>query len=253
MENAAENKILARVKKMLTLGNNAAATEAERDTALRMAYNLLAKHNLSAADLPADQNDEAREEQTFTMCGDVYIRTICNSMAELFFCKYFFVRQGAGKDSHFFIGRQSNVVTARYMAEYIVKSVRKEAAKRFKTATTPEGRSFGVGATRSISRRVQELKAHDVSKAESDANVHDVVRLGGIPGSSLALAKYAEAEETSNEDFYLTLYKKPVKETTERASRIQPDAFHQGREFGNKVSLNQQVSATAPTNRKAIK
>jgi len=37
-----ENKVLERVKKMIALGNDSAATEAERETALRMAYNLLA-------------------------------------------------------------------------------------------------------------------------------------------------------------------------------------------------------------------
>jgi hypothetical protein len=258
MENAIENKILARVKKMLALGNDAAATEAERETALRMAYNLLAKHNLEVSDVPGDANNEAREEQSFTMCGDVYIRNICHSMAELFFCGYFFIRQGAGKDSHHFIGRQSNVVTARYMAEYIVKSVRKEAAKRFRTATTPEGRSFGVGATRSIAQRVRELKAADVEKAdipETATATNDVPlkMVGGVPGSALALAKFEEAETKANDAFYATIYSKPVKETKERASTIQSGAYREGKEFGNKVNLSQQVGTTAAPKRTAIK
>ena len=51
---AANEKVLERIKKMLTLGNDAGATEAERETALRMAYNVMAKYNLTIADLPSE-------------------------------------------------------------------------------------------------------------------------------------------------------------------------------------------------------
>jgi len=65
-----ENKVLERVKKMIALGNDAAATEAERETALRMAYNLLAKYNLSMSDLPEDESHEARERQDVVISAD---------------------------------------------------------------------------------------------------------------------------------------------------------------------------------------
>ena len=62
---AANEKVLERIKKMLTLGNDAGATEAERETALRMAYNVMAKYNLTIADLPS----EAKGERAAKTCS----------------------------------------------------------------------------------------------------------------------------------------------------------------------------------------
>ena len=50
MSDDERNKILARVRKLLNLANNAAATEGERDNAMRMAHATLAKYNLSLAE-----------------------------------------------------------------------------------------------------------------------------------------------------------------------------------------------------------
>ena len=43
-------RALARVRKMLALANDAAATEGERENALRMAHATLAKYNLELAE-----------------------------------------------------------------------------------------------------------------------------------------------------------------------------------------------------------
>ena len=48
-----KDKGLERVKKMLTLANDAGATEGERDNALRMAHATLAKHNLTLSEAEA--------------------------------------------------------------------------------------------------------------------------------------------------------------------------------------------------------
>jgi len=46
-------KVIDKINKLLALGNNAAAAQNERETALRQAYSLLAKHNLEMNDLKA--------------------------------------------------------------------------------------------------------------------------------------------------------------------------------------------------------
>ena len=56
------NPILDRVKKMLAIANDSAASEGECDNALRMAHNTLAKHNLDMADLNAHCQMEGRED-----------------------------------------------------------------------------------------------------------------------------------------------------------------------------------------------
>lgn len=64
-----EDKIINRIKKMLALANDAAAAEGERDNAMRMAYNLLAKHNLTMATVEGPTNGEKREQNAAQFYG----------------------------------------------------------------------------------------------------------------------------------------------------------------------------------------
>lgn len=111
------DKILDRVKKMMALGNDKGATDNERETALRMAHSLLLKHNLSMADLPSgDENIEVREKQNFTIWADSWARDLCFSVGKLFYCKYFYCKtHQTGREHHYFVGRQSNVITSMHM------------------------------------------------------------------------------------------------------------------------------------------
>lgn len=222
-------KQLARIKKMLALANDAGATEGEREAALHHATKLLQKYNMELADLPANQQDEAREEQKVTISADKWARSLANSVASLFFCNYFFMRTGtAGRDHHCFIGRQSNVVTAMHMCEYLIKSIKKEATKRYRSPTSPEGRSFCVGAVNMIRRRVDDMK---VSGAEA-----------ATPGTAMVLANVYQLEHDANEKW---LEQKGITLRTEKPrtdNSLRADAYHSGRAHGRTVSLNQQVS-----------
>lgn len=225
------NKILERVKKMLVLANDASATEGERENALRMAYNVLAKHNLSMADLPEDQSNEARERQDVVISADRWARSLAQAVAKLFFCKYFYSRTGtSGKDKHCFVGRQSNVITARYMSEFLIKSVKREATTRYKSPTTPQGRSFCVGTVDSIRKRVEEMIKNDTEST---------------PGTALVLVTLHQREADENEKW---LNGTGVSLTTAKAradNSLRASAFYDGREYGKTVSLNQQVGANA--------
>jgi hypothetical protein len=223
-------KVLDRVKKMLALGNNEGATEAERETALRMAYNLLAKHNLSLADMPAEESIEAREKQEVILSADKWARSLAHAVAKLFFCKYFYGRTNtSGKDIHYFVGRQSNAMTARYMAEYLIKAVKREASKRYSSATSPQGRSFCVGTTDSVRRRVDVMVTEQTESA---------------PGTALVLINLHKSETIEN-DKWLALAGTTLKTGKARADNsLRYGAFREGREYGNTVSLNRQVGAT---------
>lgn len=226
-----EDKVLNRVKKMLALGNDKAATEGERETALLMAYNLLAKYNLSISDMPAEQVNEVRERQDAVISADKWARSLAHAVAKLFFCRYFYSKTStSGKDKHSFIGRQSNVITACYMTEYLIKSVKREASARYKSSTSPQGRSFCVGTVDSIRKRVDEMLVQD-SEAGS--------------GNALVLVDVRKRESAENEKW---LEENNLRLTTSKAradSSLRAGAFHDGREYGKTVSLNQQVGSTA--------
>lgn len=223
-------KIVDRVKKMLALGNCAGTTEAERETALRMAYNLLAKHNLSMADLPTEQA-EARDRMDVTISADKWARSVAASVSKLFFCKYFFCRTGvSGKDMHCFVGKESNVVTARYMAEHLIASIKKEASRRYHSPTSPEGRSFCVGTMNSIYKRVEAMITQDTEST---------------PGTALVLANLHTSEAVENDKWLATVGVK-VKDSKSRADNsLRANAFYDGKKYGNTVSLNKQVGGTS--------
>lgn len=226
-----ENKVLERVKKMIALGNDAAATEAERETALRMAYNLLAKYNLSLSDLPEDGSNEARERQDVVISADRWARSLAQAVAKLFFCKYFYSQTGtSGKDKHCFVGRQSNVITARYMSEFLIKSVKRESTSRYKSPTSPHGRSFCVGTVDSIRKRVEEMLKQDTEST---------------PGTALVLVTLHQREADANSKW---LEQEGLSLTTSKSradNSLRVGAFYDGREYGKTVSLNQQVKNSA--------
>lgn len=256
-------KILNRIQKLLNLANNAGATEGERNAAMHHASKLLQKYNLSIADLPPEQNTEKREEQTLTICGDRWLRDICASTARLFFCNYLYSSTGtSGKWNNHFIGRQSNVITAMHMSEYLIKSIKREATKRYRSPTTPEGRSFCVGATRTIVNRmrIMWLEAQEPAKPAPAAQPQSAVEseylaienemdseMDGVKTTALALASLYKSEEEANRAFMHEMWGDRVKEEKPRQGGfVKSNAYNAGREHGKSVSLNQQVGGTAP-------
>jgi hypothetical protein len=237
---AAQEKIIDRVKKMMALANCSGAAEGERDNALRMAYNLLAKHNLSMSQVEAHNStpQEQRESQKATFVVYPWARQIAGLVGSLFFCNYYFMRSPNGKQAdHVFIGKVSNVATAQYMSEFVVKSVCREAARLYGSAIAPEARCFAIGVVRKLQERVNEIK--------SSLNKESAT------GTELALINIDKAEKAANS---LWLAEQGVKLRTSASRQkgvTDSDAFHAGKDFGAKVSLSPQVGATR-SNTKAI-
>jgi len=225
------DKILDRVKKMMALGNDAGATENERETALRMAHSLLLKHNLSMSDLPSgDENIEVREKQNFTIWADSWARDLAFNVGKLFYCKYFYCKTGqTGRENHYFVGRQSNVITSMHMAEYIIKSIKAEARKRYGDASNANGRSFCVGVTLVIQRRVNTMLANEAEGKEMST------------GTALAIINLRKSELTENEK-WLADEGTSLTTAKRRESSVRSSAFSDGKHFGSKVSLNRQVT-----------
>lgn len=239
-DTANQEKIIDRVKKMLALANCSGAAEGERDNALRMAYNLLAKYNLTMDQVDAHNAtpQEARESQQAKFVVYPWARSIASIVGELFFCNYYFMRSGTGKQAtHVFIGKASNAATAQYMSEFVVRSVTREAARLYGSAISPEGRSFAVGVVYKLRERVREIK--ETLNKESST------------GTEVALVNLAKAEKEANA---LWLAEQGIKLRTTKSSTkgvTDSDAYHAGRDFGARVNLSPQVG-TSGSKTKAI-
>ena len=239
-EQANQDKIIERVKKMMALANCTGAAEGERDNALRMAYNLLAKYNLSMSQVEAHNNtpQEERESQKAKFVVYPWARQIAGLVGSLFFCNYYFMRSHTGKQAdHVFIGKASNVATAQYLSEFVVKSVCREAARLYGSAIAPEARCFAIGVVRKLQERIKEIKA-----------THDAE---GPKGTALAIINLDKAEKEANA-LWLAEQGVRLKTSASRQKGVtDSDAYHAGKDFGAKVSLSVQVGASK-NNTKAI-
>lgn len=227
-----EDKILNRVRKMMALANDAAASEGERDNALRMSYNLLAKYNLSMIDVEQHLPQEKREQLEAIFVSTIWARHIANDISKLFFCKYVVgSKTNAWKGKHYFIGKESNATTAMLMSEYVVTSVLRQARRLYKDDSCPEARSFAVGVCDKLRTRVRELIA--AQSTDGDAT----------PGTALVLANLYTAETDANAEFMLQIgFKtKPTKHSGK--SGVVSDAYGAGKTFGAGISLVPQVGA----------
>ena len=224
-----EDKILSRIQKMLALANDLAATEGERDNALRMAYNLMAKHNLDIATVEAHgkKSDEPRIDFKNVSWSWKWAVSVNHIVADLFFCKYYYFEKINGTQiTHHFVGRESNAMTAAVMADWIVNSILKEARKLYKSNTSPETRSFAVGAMHKLSLRVDEIKRTTAQQFEA------------TPGTALVLASLYDTEAQANEE----LMPADLKVVKSKQAKVKRDAYEAGVVFGAKINLSAQVA-----------
>lgn len=231
--NAVTDKVIDRINKMLALANCAGATEGERDNALRMSYNLLAKYNLTMVDVDAaaQEKEDPRKATSSPGWSQTWAKHIYNSMADLFFCSYFSSGKiNATKCHHYIVGKESNATTARLMAEYIINSILKEARSLYVHNLAPESRAFAVGAMTKLSQRVKDLKRQQAQDEQQTA-----------PGNALVLANLYDSEKRANQIIVDSQFNVKTKHTTTKS--VNADAYQAGKDFGAKVSLAPQVGA----------
>ncbi len=134
-----QDRVLARVRKMMALANDAAASEGERDNALRMVHATLAKHNLTMA-MAEEAGGEAEKRGLVTAESrdQPWARQTASAIASLMFCRYFRQKSPrAGKVIHNFVGREGNAKTASELADFVIRSIMSEANREWKKQANP--------------------------------------------------------------------------------------------------------------------
>jgi hypothetical protein len=226
-----ENKILERVRKMLTLANNEAATEGERDNALRMAHNLMAKHQLDMMDL--DEHVREKDDPRGHFQEEGWNLQWCNQIrmhiARLFGAKYFIGKKiNATRGTHHFVGRESAATTAMLMSDWIIRDTLRKCDKFAGHRLTAGGRAFGVGVAGMLSTRINEMlkkKAEEVRE---------------FTGRDLVLLN--EDEQEANENYIEDVLGVKLKSRALRRSRLDRDGYAAGREHGKTINLNTQLA-----------
>lgn len=234
MSDDISEKIVSKIRKLMAMANgNAEGGEHERDTALKMALNLLAKHNLSMADVK-EKDKEGRKTEEFEMASHAWAKFVINAVAQMLFCKIFTTKIGKSTDTKMrvtFIGRESNVITAKEMSLYIIKSITREAARKAKETGQAGAfqRSFCNGAGTVVSLRCMELR-----RAEEEASK-------ATPGTGLVLASLYAQELAANDQYVVAvmgvkLVTKPLNPKSKSTG-----GHEAGVAFGKKINLNKQI------------
>jgi Protein of unknown function (DUF2786) len=225
------DKAFDKIKKLLALANDERGNEQERETALRQAYSLMAKHNIDMADIESHGHKPSEPRINFENDSWSWTWAKQTSMivAELFFCKYYTSYKINGvKCRHHFVGLESNAMTAAVMADWIVYSIMKEGRKLHGGGNTSPGtRAFAIGAMHALHTRVQEI----IKQTQADAT----------PGNALVLASLYQTEQDANEE----LLPDNLRTKKARASKVDGAAYALGHAFGASINLNRQVGQEA--------
>jgi type II secretory pathway component PulJ len=219
-------KALDKIKKLLALANDERGNETERETALRQAYSLMAKHNVEMADIQAHGNKPTEPRINFEndSWSWTWARQTAQIVAELFFCKYYTSYKINGtKCRHHFIGLESNAMTAAVMSDWIINSVLKEGRKMYKENTAPGTRAFALGCMHKLHARVKEI----IAQTQADAT----------PGTALVLASLYHSEADAND----ALLPANLRTRKARQSKVDMNAYLKGQAYGDSINLNRQV------------
>lgn len=231
---ANEERIIDRIRKMLALANDLAATEGERDNALRMAYATMAKYNIDMAKVEASgQKEEARINFNADGWSWLWAKQTRMIVADLFFCKYYVGRTINGTQcDHHFVGRESNAMTAAVMSDWIVNSILKEGRAIYKQNTAPGTRAFAIGAMHKLGERINQIKRERAAEMEREST-----------GTSLVLQNHYDAEKAANERFLAETVSLKTSRSSGRAVK-DAEAYYAGQAFGAKINLSAQVSGS---------
>lgn len=236
-------RLMARVQKLLNLANDAGATEGERDNAMRMAHAILAKHNLDLAACIATGEEgrvaadaaEPRIDHTAVFGAWPWALQVCLSVADLFFCTYVTSKgRSAHFGTHYFIGRTSNATTAALVAEFVVKSIRREACAQMRRQGEGNAflRAFCWGAQAAVAERVRELKKNPEQTAQAT---------NAGPGTALVLASVYDTEQEANRRYMMQRWE-TLRTSRDRSRPVNNwGALQQGKAYGATVSLRPQM------------
>jgi len=228
-------KIIDRIRKLLTMAQDERGNDNERETALRQAHSLLTTHGLSLLEINEKERDVedpriAHENPGWSMNWTHFIR---NDIARLFMCRY--IRGGkinGTKQTHWFVGRESNAITAEYMSTYVVENILKEGRKLYKHNLSAGTRSFAQGCSVTLTHRINDMiraKAEEVGSGTGSS----------FPGTQMVLYHLAKQEAEANEEF---LSDWNLRRTKMRSGRLSPDAYYQGKEHAKSINLNVQMA-----------
>mgnify|MGYP003135553515 FL=1 len=223
-------KIVDKIQKLLALSES--SNEHEASLAAERAHTLLAKHNLSMAQIEeVGENQKLKEDVGHTSAvsklGAKWVRSVWQATARLYFCEYLY-SSGNHKTYHTVVGTVANATTACHMADFFTQTVVKLSKNH---ANGISNSSFRTGCALRLVQRLTELRQVAESKPVS------VIHKNNLP------ALYERTKEQL--DNYISDTWADVSPGSQRKFSVADrQAYSAGRNAANNIGLNTQTSKT---------
>jgi len=223
--------IIEKIKKLLALSTS--PNENEASTALRMAMDMLSKHNLSMTEINVEKKESVEHEEVkFTGKRFSTWRTeLLNSVSDAHYCH---ILKVSGTGVYYIIGKQTNRQATILMFTYLANVVEFECKSHMASLslTKQEGKtyanSFKLGMVHRLRQRLTEKKNSIILESKSNALIK-------VDPYTLSKAE--------NNDYIRSKFR--VTQQQESNSRINGSAYAQGDRAGNRVGLNGSRAITA--------
>jgi hypothetical protein len=228
LNNTTDKSIVEKIRKLLALADsNRNSHTHEREVAMQTALDLLAKHNLSMAQVNNSTLDIQPEEITANFKLEPWIRSILSASCRLYYTTYYMRSErnwnGRIERSPVFVGTTENIAVTIDMAAWLIDSIRQESNRAHKDPY--ERRSFRLGAAWRILDRANEIMETEKQAAATTS------------GTSLMIIR--NRFERANQEHLAT---KNLSEFKSRPVYLCMDAFADGEAFGDQVGLNRQMN-----------
>jgi hypothetical protein len=257
---AIDPALVARVRKLLNLSKDGAASENEQEIAAQHAQRLMLEHNISVATVEASHDTSTivrrkKEKQK----GTAMYAWQQNLMSAVATSNFTFVTVNQDWNGYRWmpkgydlVGREENIVGTQIMFEYLRATIERLAQDYvggdYRAKMSTEAMSFKAGCAERVPDRV--IQRHRQALADQRAAA-EAARAGAPTGTALAviMEDYAEAERCANEDFRLdlpagtTARRKVVAKTSSNAYRAVLDALRPLGESKDAALLTQVATA----------
>jgi Protein of unknown function (DUF2786) len=209
--------LVARIRKLLNLGKDGAASENEREQATAKAQEFMLLHNISIATVEANAHDTStvvkrRKESAKGFAMYAWQKNLMGVVATSNFCFVTTESKWTGYQwmttGHSLVGREENVVSALAMFEYLRATTERLAQDYvggdYRKKMSKEAMSFKAGCADRISERV---RAHHRQQLAEQRAAATATNAAANTGTALVpiMEDFAEAEKCANEDFRLNL------------------------------------------------
>lgn len=192
MSNKPNEEVIAKIRKLMSLGKNESATDGEADNAMRFARNLLRKHGLSESDIdepgPSDMMTvrikTLKHWPSWYKSLVVYVGDLCSVHA--------LVHTGlvGGKSAMSYSGTPTDIAAAIETLEFLEQSAKVRARERLGRGWSPDHHQFCIGFSTAVGYRIRQMIEEDKEKAE-EAGSSDLMIIKGSIAKDWVHEQYA--------------------------------------------------------------